>query len=155
MCWPTHCFPFPSCACSNYGNLGLPFNGMLCHKQPTHSLQICGNSQWWLILGAEMDGIPRSTIDPLDLDTKQQVHTWLSTHACHGWRNRSSRPGDRWTNVCCMAPEKLADVQIISCFQGGCLKSLDWNRLWNFCVNQTGLLLLSFSTLPGLRKDCR
>ena len=25
--------------------LGLPFNGMSCHKQPTHSLQICGNSQ--------------------------------------------------------------------------------------------------------------
>jgi len=25
--------------------LVLLFNGMTCHKQPTHSLQICGNSQ--------------------------------------------------------------------------------------------------------------
>lgn len=60
----------------------LPFDGMTCHKQPTHSLQICGNSPWWLTLGAEMDGIQTSTIDSLDLDTKRGsahliVNTWM------------------------------------------------------------------------------
>jgi len=26
------------------------------------------------------------------------------------WWNRSGRPGDRWTNICWMVPEKRTDV---------------------------------------------
>ena len=33
-----------------------------------------------------------------------------------GWWNRSGRPGDRWTNICWMVPEKRTDVISQRCY---------------------------------------
>jgi len=43
----------------------------------------------------------------------KKLRILLHSHVCgdiHGWWNRSSRPGNHRTNVCCMVPEKPADA---------------------------------------------
>jgi len=102
-----------------------------------------------------------NTAAVLVLRTAKALRILLHSHVCgdkHGWWNRSSRPGNCQTNVCCMVPEKQmwslhVDNQLLArrvSLIVGLKQTMEF-----LCIKQTGPLLASFVLSHSFRPQRR